>query len=107
MLCSQVNIRGLLVTGFLSLSVRAHLWYSCNLNTRWNGHLKQFLFSSWGCSLLRVWLLHGATFVIITKFNPSQKDFSVLALLLLLLLLLLSDSPGVSEKFTSSTLVNG
>jgi len=51
------------------------------------------------------WLLHGAAFVIITKFNPGQKDFSVLALLLLLLLLLLlPDSPGMSEKFTTSTL---
>jgi hypothetical protein len=48
------------------------------------------------------WLLHGATFVIITKFNLGQMDFSVLALLLLLLLL--PDSPGVSEKFTTSTL---
>jgi hypothetical protein len=25
------------------------------------------------------WLVHGATFVIITKLNPGQKDFPVLA----------------------------
>ena len=97
MLCPQVNIRGLLVAFLLSQSVRAHLWYSCNLNTSWNSYLKHFLFSSWSCSLLLVLAVAQSYSCHYYKIYSRPES--------LLLAFYFYGSPGVSEKFTTSTMV--
>ena len=84
-LCPQVNVRGLLVAFFLSQSVSQseHIYGTVATFIPVGTVILSTSCSAVGAAVYCLcWLLHRATFVIIAKFNPGQKVFSMLALFL-------------------------